>query len=133
MGNNAILAEALNENQQNILVSLMKVQISSKTSKIIACFQEAEHYFMDPVLSYWVSGLMRADNDDPTWTWAYCKLRKGFLILNLTTLAGQKVPPSWSNWNEMAVPNITGHNQDCMQYLSGTAFGKGNTKSSEKI
>lgn len=31
MGNNSILAEALNENQQNILVSLMKVQISSET------------------------------------------------------------------------------------------------------
>ena len=29
MGDNAILAEALNENQQNILVSLMKVQIST--------------------------------------------------------------------------------------------------------
>lgn len=93
MGDNAILAEALNEDQQNILVSLMK---------------EAEQYFMDPVLSYWVSGLIREDNDDPTWTWAY---------------SGQKVPPSWSNWNEMAVPNITGHDQNCMQYLSGTAFG----------
>lgn len=88
---------------------------------------------MDPVLSYWWSGLIRGDNDDPTWTWAYCKLSKGSQNLNnhKTTLAGQEVPPSWSNWNEMAVPNITGHNQDCMQYLSGTAYGKlGNTKSS---
>ena len=48
--------------------------------KIIKCFQEAEQYFMDPVLSYWVSGLIREDNDDPTWTWAYCKLKKALKI-----------------------------------------------------
>ena len=97
------------------------------------CFQAAEQYFMDPVLSYWMSGLIRADNNDPIWTWAYCKLEKGSQNLNKNTLAGQKVPPSWSNWNEMAVPNITGHNLNCMQYLSGTAYGKQeNTKSSEK-
>ena len=50
-----------------------------------------------------------------------------------TILAGQKVPPSYSNWNEMAVPNITGHRLNCMQYLSGTEYGKENSKSSEQL
>jgi len=92
MGNKSVLAEALNEEQQNILASLMK---------------EAEKYFMDPVLSYWMSGLQRDGDDAPSWTWAH---------------SGQKVPPSYSDWNEAAVPNITGHRLNCMQYLSGTAF-----------
>ena len=50
-----------------------------------------------------------------------------------TILAGQKVPPSYSKWNEMAVPNITGHRLNCMQYLSGTEYGKENFKSSEQF
>lgn len=88
---------------------------------------------MDPLLSYWMSGLQRDGDDAPSWTWAHCKATKSFLILIITNLAGQKVPPSYSNWNEVAVPNITGHRLNCMQYLSGTAFGKENIKSSEKI
>ena len=76
MGNKSVLAEALNEEQQNILASLMKVthSLSCDTSQIHTfCLQEAEKYFMDPVLSYWMSGLQRDGDDAPSWTWAHCK------------------------------------------------------------
>ena len=85
----------------------------------------------DPVLSWWWSGLVD-DNDDRTWEWAHCNLINTILFFHFSISAGQKVPPSWSFWNEVAVPNITGHNQNCMQYLSGTAYGKENSNSAYK-
>ena len=82
MGNDTVLAEALSEDQHDLLVSLMKVTMTmwhliniNWTSNAPPCDipKEAEKLFADPVLSYWWSGLQDPDNDG-VWTWMYCEL-----------------------------------------------------------
>ena len=80
MGNRTVLAEALSEDQHDLLVSLMKVTMTMwhpiyKLNIQCSCdiSKEAEKLFADPVLSYWWSGLQDPDNDG-VWTWMYCEL-----------------------------------------------------------
>ena len=80
MGNDTVLAEALSEDQHDLLVSLMKVTMIMwhpiyKLNIQCSCdiSKEAEKLFADPVLSYWWSGLQDPDNDG-VWTWMYCEL-----------------------------------------------------------
>ena len=135
MGNRTVLAEALSEDQHDLLVSLMKVTMIMwhpiyKLNIQCSCdiSKEAEKLFADPVLSYWWSGLQDPDNDG-VWTWMYCELSPTSTEWftdhhdGSVSVAGVSVPPGWSNWNPVAVPGPE-NGLDCMQFLSGTALGQ---------
>ena len=79
MGENAILAEAINEDQHNILVEIIRVnqQSEMKYHKVIKCYQAAEAYLDEPEFSWWWSNLQKVPNTVGTWKWLHCKLTKG--------------------------------------------------------
>ena len=75
MGENAILAEAINEDQHNILVEIIKVNHHSlRHHKVIKYCQAAELYLEEPEFSWWWSNLQKVPNTQGTWKWLHCKL-----------------------------------------------------------